>query len=361
MAKFCMSCGRQLDEAAKFCASCGAQQTQAQQPAQPPPYIQPQYQPPYAPMPKQKSKMPLVVGGIVGVLAIVFLVVLIATHTFGSGGDNPNNGMTKPTGDDAVSMNALVGLWHTSGFIEDYYWSFGADGRFAYYVSAYDTGVGVNMGYASESYYKGNYRVKGDTIELYNCQGDSFFEYISDFKYFKNRDFSGDIFLDTPLQKSEKVDDFTVIFEFKNASRLRIVIDRGDLRDNYDRFFDYVGTRDDIEIPSHSIAGSAWPKDELPPDLPEYTVGRIMSTETSSQYYLNIKIDGSTREDYIGYVESMVQAGWEWYSSSTESEFEEFRRGEDFRNASTFNKGAYQVTVSYSVNELNQAEIIWWK
>ena len=26
MAKFCMSCGKQLDETEKFCASCGAQQ-----------------------------------------------------------------------------------------------------------------------------------------------------------------------------------------------------------------------------------------------------------------------------------------------------------------------------------------------
>ena len=59
MARFCVNCGIQLDDAVKFCASCGAQQqptpaqqqpasVQAAQPQQPPqeqPYIPPQ-QPP---------------------------------------------------------------------------------------------------------------------------------------------------------------------------------------------------------------------------------------------------------------------------------------------------------------------------
>ena len=286
--------------------------------------------------------------------------------TFGSADSNntTTSDPQKPTGDDAVSVNALAGIWSAHGYIDYYYWSFGEDGRFAYYVTSgqvpMNPSAGVNMAYASEAYFKGNYRVNGNTIEFYNCQSDAYFEYNGTLKYFKNRDFSGAILLDTPLQNSEKIDDFSLMFEFKNASRLRIVIDRG-LRDNYDRLFDYVGARSNIAIPSHSLPGSAWPKDELPPDLPEYSGGRIMSTRTSSQYYMNIRIDGSTRENFIDYVERMAQSGWSWYSSSTESEFEEFKRGENFRNSSTFNKGAYQVSVIYSVNELGQAEIIWWK
>ena len=102
MAKFCMNCGKQLNDAVKFCASCGVQQpapvqnAQPQQQPQAQPYIQPQYQyqQQYAPAPKKKSKMPLIVGGIIGVLAIVLIVVLIATNVFGlfgSGGDTPTD------------------------------------------------------------------------------------------------------------------------------------------------------------------------------------------------------------------------------------------------------------------------------
>ncbi|MCL2160076.1 MAG: Ig-like domain-containing protein, partial [Oscillospiraceae bacterium] len=82
MAKFCNNCGKQLDATTKFCASCGAQQPQA--PPQPQPQPQPpQYQQAYAPAPKPKSKTPLIVGGIGGALAVILLVVLIATNVFG--------------------------------------------------------------------------------------------------------------------------------------------------------------------------------------------------------------------------------------------------------------------------------------
>ena len=269
------------------------------------------------------------------------------------------------TGENAISMNALVGIWSTRGFNNFYYWSFGDDGRFAYYVTSgqvpMNPSAGVNMAYASEAYFKGNYRVNGNTIEFYNCQHDSFFEYNGTLKYFKTRDFSSSMLLDTPLQNSEKADDFSLMFEFKNASRLRIVIDRGGLRDNYDWLFDYVGTRGNVTIPSHSLPGTAWPKDELPPDLPEYNGGRIMSTNSSSQYYIKIKIDGSTREVFIDYVERMAQSGWDWYSNSTKSEFEAFKRGEGFKNGSTLEKNGYSITVCYSVNEIGLVEIIWWK
>ena len=111
MARFCMNCGKQLNDAVKFCASCGAQQQPAPQPApaqsaqpqqQPQPYIQPQYQyqQPYAPTPKKKSKTPFIVGSIVGVLVIVLVIVLISTNVFGlfgsGGGDNPNDNTNPP-------------------------------------------------------------------------------------------------------------------------------------------------------------------------------------------------------------------------------------------------------------------------
>ena len=276
-------------------------------------------------------------------------------------GDDDENGNPAVTADDVVSVKALAGLWHTSGFIEDFYWSFDANGRFAYYISGEQAAQGGNLSWASEAYFKGNYRVNGYTIEFYNVQYDGFFEYVGSFKYFPDqKGITSSKLLDTPLQNPEKEDDFSLMFEFKDASRLRIVIDRDELRDNYDWFFDYVGSRGNITIPTHRIPDSEWPKDKLPPDLPEYKGGRIMSTSTSNQYYMCITIDGSSRENYIAYYESMVQAGWELYAYVSD-DIEKFKQGEDFSNSSTFDKGSYQVSINYNLNELGMAEIIWWK
>ena len=85
-----------------------------------------------------------------------------------------------------------------------------------------------------------------------------------------------------------------------------------------------------------------------------------MSMATSSQYYINIKIDGSTRENYIAYYESMLKSGWV-LDNYTADDIEKFKQGVDFRNSCAFDKGSYQVTIGYSINELGQAQIIWWK
>ena len=287
---------------------------------------------------------------------------LAVTTMFASCGKNGDDDNGNPTGsaEDAISVKALEGLWHTKGFIENYYWSFDANGRFSYYISGKQVQQGSSLPWASEAYYKGNYRVNGYTIEFYNVQYDGFFEYYGSFEYFPDQnEITSSKLLDTPLKNPKKEDDFSLMFEFKDAIRLRIAIDRSD-RDSYDWFFDYVGTKDNITIPTHKIPGSEWTKDKLPPDLPEYKSGRIMSTATSSQYYICIKIDESTRENYIDYYESMVQSGWVLYAYVSD-DIEEFKQGNDFRNSSTFDKGSYQVTISYSLNELLQAEIVWWK
>ena len=267
------------------------------------------------------------------------------------------------TGDNATTMNALAGIWYHGATISNYYWSFGADGRFAYYISAKvlsNPYISTLTPYVSEFYYKGNYRVNGNVIEFFNCQVDSYFEYYSStYKFFPDRDFSGNIFLDTPLQNPAREDDFTLSFEFINASRLRIIINRTDNSDNYDWLFDYEGTKGDVSIPTQNPT-SAWPADKLPPDLPAYSEGRIISSNSTGQYYITIKIDGSTREYYIDYVERMVQSGWEW-ATLTKEKFEAFKRGEDFRNSSSFEKNGYRIAVIYSVNEIGLAEIIWWK
>ena len=296
------------------------------------------------------------------IVACLAVTIMFAACDNNNPGDDDGNGKDNPavTADDAISVKALKGLWHTSGFIEDFYWSFDANGRFAYYISGYQPPQGSSLSWSSEAYFKGNYRVNGYTIEFYNVQYDGFFEYVSSFKYFPDQEkITSSKLQDTPLQNPEKVDNFSLMFEFKDASRLRIVIDRDELRDNYDWFFDYVGTRGNITIPTHNIPGSEWPKDKLPPDLPEYKGGRIMSTETSNQFYIRINIDGSTRENYIAYYESMIQAGWELYAYVS-GDIEKFKQGDDFYNTSTFDKGSYQVSINYNLNELGVAEIIWW-
>ena len=98
MAKFCPNCGVSLADAANFCAGCGAQvtstPTQQAQP-QPPPYTQPQYQqpqypqqpyppapPPPAPAKKKRKGLKIflgIVGGLVGLVAVILVVALAAT------------------------------------------------------------------------------------------------------------------------------------------------------------------------------------------------------------------------------------------------------------------------------------------
>jgi len=98
---FCPNCGTQLDAALKFCTNCGTALTQPQPAQHQQPYAQPQYQqpqvqqpyaPPPAPQPKKKTKAPLIIGGVTGVVALALVAVLVFTNgfgLFGGGRDNP--------------------------------------------------------------------------------------------------------------------------------------------------------------------------------------------------------------------------------------------------------------------------------
>jgi len=83
--KFCSNCGAPLEDTAKYCPGCGTQAPQPQQtqPVQQQPFQQ--YPPPYAPVPapKPKSKAPLIVGGIAGVLVVALVIALVVTKGFG--------------------------------------------------------------------------------------------------------------------------------------------------------------------------------------------------------------------------------------------------------------------------------------
>ena len=78
---FCPNCGTQVPDGSAFCQNCGANLAAAQQPVQQPQYQQtqqPQQQYPYAPQqaqPKEKSKLPLIVGTVVAAVLLFSVVI----------------------------------------------------------------------------------------------------------------------------------------------------------------------------------------------------------------------------------------------------------------------------------------------
>ena len=230
-----------------------------------------------------------------------------------SGGDTAEPSDTSkppsapPSVGDPVSVNALVGLWGTRGYATLYIWAFGKDGNFAYYKATYTDSPTRTTEYFS----KGKYRVNGDNIEFYDCQDDhQTIALYRHWKYFGDDPpkYTADTMLNTPLEDPKKADDFSILFEFIDTKLLRIVIDRGD---KYDMDFGYVGDSHNIVIPTHSLPGVAWPKNQIPFDAPEYVNGRVRSVSTnSSGNELHVVIDRTTRKDMSEYVERLRQAGW---------------------------------------------------
>ena len=300
MAKFCTSCGAPLGDSLKFCTSCGTKRPEAVRQALP--TQQPQYT---SPVPaKKKNKTPLIIGG---VAALAVLVVIIAV----SGKRNdPKTG--DPFG-DPISTNALAGNWgrHEKRLP---YWVFGADGRYVSYDAqsiAYNPSTGI-MASKYERWEQGKYRVNGNAIEFYDCRVSSYFKYNSSWLYFDETPYNlpANTLLDTPLPDPEKIDDYSVKFEFHDAMRLRLVVDRSLI--NYDSDFDYDGDRHNVAIPTHSIPAAAWPA-ELPSFIPEYgSGGRLREADTTShEGEISIVIDRTTREACSDYIRRVLQADWD--------------------------------------------------
>ena len=220
-----------------------------------------------------------------------------------------------PSGD-----NSLVGSWFPDGRGRISIWSFGADGRFAYYERA-TTSYNPDPSHfilASkyELYLQGKYRANGDTIECYDVSSDSYFDFGSNVKYFGDSDFRviAEKLLNTPLQDSEKMDNFSVKYEFLNTMCLRLVIDTKNIQ--YDWDFDYLGNSHNVTIPTHSLPGVAWPKALLPTGTPEYSGGRIRNvydTRANGSGELRIYVDKTTGQAFENYINSLLDAGWENY------------------------------------------------
>ena len=291
------------------------------------------------------SKKTLIIAGVGGLDLIALAAALVVTGIVGlsgkaGGSDGIQVGVSSAgvtglsdkaslppssTGNDAVSMNALIGLWWYRGWAEIYYWNFGEDGTFAYYVPT----VSASVNYWNEYYLKGKYRVNGNVIECYDCYFDSYSATTGrDAKYFNASErinLPENILLETPLKDPKKVDDFSILFEFIDSMQLRIVSDRSGIH-GYDADFsylDYNGNGHNVTIPTHTLPGFTWPKDKLPPDLPEYRNGRIRSVEpitnSSDGSTIRIYIDKTTREDGKNYIFNLIQQeGWErtWMSEA---------------------------------------------
>ena len=260
-----------------------------------------------------------------------------------------------PSGGDSVSSNALVGSWYYHAGTFWFHFAFGEDGRFAYYVASRS---GTNNS-INETYVKGKYRASGNNVEFYDNQVDSYFGYGS-WKYFGNsqHELTAKELLETPLIDTEKTDNFSMMFEFLDATRLRIILDRDNVRDRYDEVFYRIGTAPTDNVPiTPSLPGNAWPKDKLPADVLEYSGGRVREVDTSRSGEVIIMIDNTTREYYISYFNSLIQSGW---TDPYPEEFDDFVR--DVRSthwAAGMQKGSYRLSVSWRGD--GDVKISYWE
>jgi|GEM_PF-3041854 len=228
----------------------------------------------------------------------------------------PTQAPTTPsnTGDDAVSMNALVGTWgYRSGGSEHFYWNFNADGSFAYYrASNVETGSWFTR---HETFTKGKYHVKDYVIEFYDCHRDSHSG--ASWKYFSVGSYLAlqyDIPFDTPLEAPKETDNVSMMFEFTDSMTLRIISDCGIVWGNYDIAFQYMANSHNVAIPTHRIPVTdlTWPTDKLPPEVLEYTSGSIREIDdTSHNRTVHIYIERTTREALVDYGKRLIQSGWE--------------------------------------------------
>lgn len=176
-------------------------------------------------------------------LALTLLLLPALTLSVGQpSNDTPDNGI--------ISASPLIGTWYSidHGFhgYAEYYWSFGEDGRFAFYVAGYEPpqGGGSIDGSVSEHFVQGRFRVAGSSVECCDIRADSYFTWGDEWKYFPDRDpgLIAGALLATPLEKPENAGDFSFHYELGGDMILHLVIDHSDFPHINDMNFEYVGT-----------------------------------------------------------------------------------------------------------------------
>jgi len=239
---------------------------------------------------------------------------------------------TPSVGDNAVFANALVGSWSRVGYNANRLpiWVFGTDGRFAYFVAKSER-ADLGSGYLPshyESWTQGKYRVNGQVIELYDCMESSYFEYTTaqsdSWRYGFNaagapENIPANELLNGSPPEPLKIDNFTATFEFINDERLHLIFDYK--LDSYDADFNYMSGSRNINVPTHTLPGFAWPKDSLPSVVPEYSDGRIRYLSNkiddfNGKWYVTMVIDRTTCGDVWNYTQQLMANGWSWFAYS---------------------------------------------
>ena len=77
------------------------------------------------------------------IVACFAVTTMFASCDKDNGDGDGGNGNPATTAEDVVSVKALAGLWHTKGYIENYYWSFNDKGQFVYYISGKQVAQGI--------------------------------------------------------------------------------------------------------------------------------------------------------------------------------------------------------------------------
>ena len=240
---YCHRCNTALPDTANFCTACGAQVNQQALGNQ------------QNSMPPQKKKVPVWLIIIAGIL-----VFIVATGAFflllRDDGDSDNDGKNSNISEDIeedddeseIYEGPLVGTWHQAQYGEhgnaQYLWSFGENGHFAFLFSAREPpqGGGDIEGSVREYFIKGKFRINGNSIECYDVKYDDYLAWGDEWKYFpdRNPETLAGLLLETPFKGPDKLDAFSMDFEFDESMTLRLVIDLGDFPNQYDMDFTQI-------------------------------------------------------------------------------------------------------------------------
>ena len=247
--------------------------------------------------------------------AIISRVILPGTRTgyrTYTGLASGDNTAQEAAGNDTLSMIALQGSWKNLQYTDNgYFWVFGIDGSFAYFhVNQTSHGAGsTRWDFASNYMIRGRFRVKGYTLEFYDCQV-SGNNALTENLLGGNTNEAWLSMLTTPMSNPQEIEDFYAEFEFNDALSLRIAPDDSGNFDNDIEYY-YGGDSHYVAVPTHLIPSRDWPGELLPSSIPEYGDGgriRRVATQARGEDVL-VYIDWTSPTALSDYLDRLLHAG----------------------------------------------------